>query len=68
MAYWKDDSSLKMEWRYPGMAFFDELLVHFDKDGNIRIRRWVNMNSQATELPEIEMQKICCQAKDSENI
>ena len=52
-AYWSSKNTLMMEWRYPEMAFFDHVSVTWE-EGRIRINRWVNMNSEAFERPEIE--------------
>lgn len=51
-AYWSDEKTLMMEWRYPEMAFFDHLSIHWESD-TIHINRWVNMNSQGLSRPEI---------------
>lgn len=51
-AYWSDEKTLMMEWRYPEMAFFDHLTICWEPD-TIRINRWVNMNSQDLSRPEI---------------
>jgi len=51
-AYWSDEKTLMMEWRYPEMAFFDHLSIRWDEK-NVRINRWVNMNSQDLSRPEL---------------
>lgn len=50
-AYWSDENTLTMAWRYPEMAFFDHLSVTWEKNC-LRINRWVNMNSQDRCRPE----------------
>lgn len=52
-AYWQDESSLMMEWRYPEMAFFDHVCISW-REESITVKRWVNMNSQDAERPLIE--------------
>lgn len=52
-AYWQEESTLMLEWRYPEMAFCDFLRIVWDED-RITVKRWVNMNSQDTERPLIE--------------
>jgi hypothetical protein len=45
IAWWSDKRTLMMEWRYPEMAFCDNVSIVW-KDTEICINRWVNMNSQ----------------------
>ncbi|MCI8886752.1 MAG: serine hydrolase [Hungatella sp.] len=56
-AYWSDRNTLMMEWRYPEMAFFDHVSLTWE-DGRVRIKRWVNMNSEALERPEITVEAV----------
>ena len=51
-AYWSDEKTLTMAWRYPEMAFFDHLSITWEETG-LRINRWVNMNSQDRRRPEL---------------
>lgn len=51
-AYWSDEKTLMMEWRFPEMAFCDHVSLAWE-DGHVRINRWVNMNSQDLCRPEI---------------
>lgn len=55
-AYWKDANTLMMEWRYPEMAFCDYVSISWEKQV-VRINRWVNMNSQDLERPELVLVK-----------
>lgn len=52
-AYWQEESTLMMEWRYPEMAFFDHVRITWSEE-RITVKRWVNMNSQDTERPLTE--------------
>lgn len=51
-AYWSDEKTLTMAWRYPEMAFFDHVSITWEETG-LRINRWVNMNSQDLRRPEL---------------
>ena len=50
IAYWSDFYTLMMEWRFPEMAFFDHVSIRFEEE-QVKIERWVNMNSQDRERP-----------------
>ena len=50
IAYWSDFHTLMMEWRFPEMAFFDHVSIRFEEE-QVKIERWVNMNSQDRERP-----------------
>lgn len=52
-AYWISEKELMFEWRYPEMPFWDHVKLTFLNDGSIKAKRWVNMNSEATERPEL---------------
>lgn len=52
IAYWSDFNTLMMEWRFPEMAFFDHVSICFEEE-QVKIKRWVNMNSQDRERPEL---------------
>lgn len=54
MAYWLDEKTLMMEWRYPEMAFFDQVSIVWTEN-EIRIDRWVNMNSQDLCRPTLHI-------------
>ena len=56
MAYWSDEKTLTMEWRFPEMAFFDHVTVVWDED-EIRLDRWVNMNSQDLCRPTLHVKR-----------
>ncbi len=43
--HWTDATTLLLKWRYPEMAFFDQVKICFQKE-QVIINRWVNMNSQ----------------------
>lgn len=51
-AFWSAKNVLTLEWRYPEMAFFDHLTIQFE-DSQVRVNRWVNMNSQDRRRPEL---------------
>ena len=51
-AYWSDQNTLMMEWRYPEMAFFDHLSICWRAE-DVKINRWVNMNSEDLTRPEL---------------
>lgn len=53
-AWWEDEKTLVMAWRFPEMAFFDHLSLTWE-EGRIRVNRWVNMNSQALCRPELSI-------------
>ncbi|MBT9779462.1 serine hydrolase [Clostridium sp. MCC353] len=55
-AYWETKYLLMMEWRYPEMAFCDHVKLEFSHE-EIRMKRWVNMNSEAMERPEVKGRK-----------
>ena len=52
IAYWNSANALMMEWRFPEMAFFDHVNILFDGE-QVRMNRWVNMNSQARSCPTL---------------
>lgn len=52
-AFWETENQLLMEWRFPEMAFCDHVRIVFDGHDEIRMKRWVNMNSEALERPEV---------------
>lgn len=52
MAYWCEENTLMMEWRFPEMAFWDHVKVSWTKDG-VTADRWVNMNSQDLSRPTL---------------
>lgn len=54
IAYWTGENTLMMEWRFPEMAFCDHVSVTWEGD-RVKIKRWVNMNSQDLERPELEL-------------
>ena len=56
-AYWEKEHLLMMEWRYPEMAFCDHVKIEFSNE-EIRMKRWVNMNSEALERPEVKGREI----------
>lgn len=56
IAYWCDEKTLMMEWRFPEMAFFDHLRVRWEEDG-VKADRWVNMNSQDRERPTLVLKE-----------
>ncbi len=45
-----------MEWRYPEMAFWDHVTLTWDH-GDVRMDRWVNMNSQDLKRPTVCMKE-----------
>lgn len=46
-AWWSDTHTLRMEWRYPEMAFCDYLSFSFSDDyREVEMNRWVNVNTQ----------------------
>lgn len=44
------------EWRFPEMAFFDHVSIRFEEE-QVKIERWVNMNSQDRERPVLVIKK-----------
>ena len=56
IAYWSDEDTLMMEWRFPEMAFFDHLSIYFEEE-QVKIDRWVNMNSQDRKRPTLVIRK-----------
>lgn len=55
IAFWTEEKTLMMEWRFPEMAFCDHVAVTWGGD-KVRINRWVNMNSQDMERPALELE------------
>lgn len=56
IAYWTAPDVLMMEWRYPEMAFWDHVTLIWDH-GDVRMDRWVNMNSQDLKRPTVCMKE-----------
>lgn len=56
-AFWEKKDVLRMEWRYPQMAFYDHISIRW-KGKEIEVKRWTNMNSHDTERPVIYAVKI----------
>jgi len=56
IAYWTAPDVLMMEWRYPEMAFWDHVTLTWDH-GDVRMDRWVNMNSQDLKRPTVCMKE-----------
>lgn len=54
-AFWQDEKTLMMEWRYPEMAFCDYVSITWYAQ-EIVFKRWVNMNSQDLSRPELRLQ------------
>lgn len=57
-AYRTGSRELMLEWRYPGMPFWDHVRIDFTDQNSITVKRWVNMNSEGTERPEIKAARI----------
>jgi CubicO group peptidase (beta-lactamase class C family) len=51
-AHWAEKDVLHLKWRYPGMAFYDQVRILF-QGPEIIVDRWVNMNSQDTRRPTL---------------
>ncbi|HJC46459.1 MAG TPA: beta-lactamase family protein [Candidatus Lachnoclostridium pullistercoris] len=54
IAYWSGKNTLMMEWRFPEMAFFDHVRFVWEED-EIKVDRWVNMNSQDLRRPTLHL-------------
>ena len=54
IAYWTSPDVLTMEWRFPEMAFWDHVTLTWDGD-EVKMDRWVNMNSQDVRRPTVVM-------------
>lgn len=55
-AEWKDDTTLVMTWRYPQMAFVDELTLKLAEDGSgMTMVRTVNVNSGELETEPVTL-------------
>lgn len=54
-AEWLDDTTLRLTWRYPSMAFVDTVELAFAEDGSsVSMVRSVNVNSGALVRPVVE--------------
>lgn len=53
-AEWLDETTLRLTWRYPGMAFVDTVLITFSRDGSqMSMVRSVNVNSGPLVRPVV---------------
>ncbi len=57
IAYWSDESTLQMEWRFPEMAFCDQVSITWNGE-TVLVNRRVNMNSQDLERPTLILKPI----------